>query len=67
MEGWARGVQAGIVKPNEARRAENRPDAPGGDSLYIQGATVPLEKAGEEPAKPAPEPAPEADEETENA
>ena len=63
MEGWARGVQAGIVKPNEARRSENRPDAPGGDRLYIQGATVPLEDAGKQPAAtaPAPQSAPEAD------
>jgi HK97 family phage portal protein len=61
MEGWARGVQTGLVMPNEARRAENRPDAPGGDRLYIQGATVPLEMAGKIPLTPAPATDPAAD------
>lgn len=47
MEGWARGIQTGIVTPNEARRAENYSDAAGGDSLFMQGATVPIEQAGQ--------------------
>jgi len=42
MEGYSKGIQNGILKPNEARRQENRPDDPEGDSLMIQGATVPL-------------------------
>jgi HK97 family phage portal protein len=43
MDGWATGIQNGIVKPKEAREAENWPDAgPDADKLYIQGATVPL-------------------------
>ena len=42
MEGYAQGVQNGILKPNEARRKENMPDDPEGDKLMIQGATVPL-------------------------
>lgn len=46
MEGWARGIQTGIVTPNEVRRAENYPDMDGGDRLYVQGATVPLAQAG---------------------
>lgn len=50
MEGWARGVQTGIVTPNEARRAENYPDMPGGDELFMQGATVPIDQASPEPA-----------------
>lgn len=49
MEGWARAVQTGIVMPNEARRAENYPDAPGGDSLFMQGATVPIDQAQADP------------------
>lgn len=61
MEGWARGVQGGFVTPNEARRAENRPDMPGGDRLYIQGATVPIELAGKVPAKSPPPADPAAD------
>ncbi|MDP3853627.1 phage portal protein [Phenylobacterium sp.] len=63
MEGWARGVQGGVVTPNEARRAENRPDKAGGDRLYIQGATVPLEDAGKALLKL---PAPTADPEKES-
>jgi len=47
MSGYAQGVQNGVLTPNEARRAENRPDMVGGDRLYIQGATVPIEQAGE--------------------
>lgn len=46
MEGWAQAIMSGQVKPNEARRAENRPDAEGGDRLYMQGATVPIEQSG---------------------
>lgn len=43
MEGLAQGVQNALLTPNEGRRFENRPSLPGGDSLLIQGATVPLE------------------------
>lgn len=46
MDGYAQGIQNGVLTPNEARRAENRPDQDGGDKLYIQGATVPLDQAG---------------------
>jgi len=46
MEGWAQGVQNGIIQPNEVRRAENWPDAAGGDRLFMQGATVPIDQAG---------------------
>lgn len=42
MDGYAQGVQNGILKPNEARRRENLPDDPDGNSLMIQGATVPI-------------------------
>jgi HK97 family phage portal protein len=42
MEGYATGIQNGIIKPNEARRQENRPDDAAGDMLMIQGATVPI-------------------------
>lgn len=52
MEGWGHGIQNGIVKPAEARHAENWPDAgPEADKLYIQGATVPL---GTQPLPAAP-------------
>jgi HK97 family phage portal protein len=42
MDGYAIGVQNGIMKPNEARQMENRPDDADGDLLMIQGATVPI-------------------------
>ncbi|CDO37136.1 phage portal protein [Novosphingobium sp. KN65.2] len=42
MEGWARGVQTGIIKPSEVREAENLPFADGSDQLFMQGATVPI-------------------------
>ena len=42
MAGYATGIQNGILKPNEARQAENRPTETNGDDLLIQGATVPL-------------------------
>ena len=40
--------QSGVVTPNEARRAENLPDAEGGDRLFMQGATVPIDQAGQQ-------------------
>jgi HK97 family phage portal protein len=39
-------VQTAQLTPNEGRALDNRPPKPGGDTLYIQGATVPLEMAG---------------------
>ncbi|WP_338531661.1 phage portal protein [Nitratireductor thuwali] len=48
MEGYAKGIQNAILKPNEARRRENLPDDPEGDKLLIQGATAPL---GSQPAR----------------
>jgi HK97 family phage portal protein len=42
MEGYAQGVQNGILKPNEARRKENLPNDDDGEKLMIQGATVPI-------------------------
>lgn len=42
MEGNSTAIQTGQLTPNEARKMENRPALEGGDQLYIQGATVPL-------------------------
>jgi HK97 family phage portal protein len=42
MEGYATGVQNGLMTPNEGRRRENLPDMAGGENLMIQGATVPI-------------------------
>jgi HK97 family phage portal protein len=52
MEGNARAIQTGQLTPNEAREMENRLPMPFGDVLMIQGATVPIEKAGEQTGTP---------------
>lgn len=39
-------VQTAQMTPNEGRALDNRGPKPGGDKLYIQGATVPIEMAG---------------------
>jgi HK97 family phage portal protein len=49
MEGHATAIQHGIETPNEARALENRPALEGGDSLLIQGATVPLSGQMQQP------------------
>lgn len=43
MEGNARAIMTGQMTPNEARAMDNREPMNGGDVLFIQGATVPLE------------------------
>ncbi len=42
MQGLSQAVQNAVLTPNEARALENRIAMPGGDDLFIQGATVPL-------------------------
>lgn len=42
MEGYARGIQSAVYKPNEARKLEDLPEDDKGNELLIQGATVPL-------------------------
>lgn len=49
FESYSAGVQNGILMPNEARKLENLPQKEGGNSLFIQGATVPLSEAGQNP------------------
>lgn len=46
VEGMAREINTAMLTPNEARAKQNRRPEPGGDLLYIQGATVPLGDAG---------------------
>lgn len=46
VEALARAILTGQLMPNEARALENRAPANGGDRLYVQQATVPLEDAG---------------------
>ncbi|WP_370189265.1 phage portal protein [Qipengyuania sp.] len=54
IEALARAILTGQLMPDEARALENRPPAAGGDRLYVQQATVPLEEAGVVPAPPEP-------------
>ena len=49
-EYYASAIQNGWMTPNEARRKENMPDAPGGDQLFIQSNLQPVDMAGKEPA-----------------
>lgn len=49
FEGYRIGVQGGFVKPNEARAWEGLPPTEGGDQLFMQGATVPIDQAGRAP------------------
>ena len=46
MEYLKNGVQGTIIRPNEARRKLDYPDAEGGDELYANGNIVPLTMAG---------------------
>lgn len=39
----AQGIQTMQITPDEARALEDRPAKPGGDKLYRQGATVPID------------------------
>ena len=46
MEYLKNGVSGSIIKPNEARRKLDMPDAEGGDELLANGSIVPLTMAG---------------------
>lgn len=53
MQGNSTAIQTGQLTPNEARALDNREPMEGGDRLFIQGATVPLEgHTGQAPAIP---------------
>lgn len=49
IEALARAIMTGQLTPDEARALEQRKPQPGGNRLYIQQATVPLEDAGKDP------------------
>ncbi|WP_109466310.1 hypothetical protein [Albibacillus kandeliae] len=51
IEAIVRAIQSGLLTPNEGRELENRPPKEGGDTLLVQGATVPIEFAGKAFAK----------------
>jgi len=43
MDGYAQGVQSGVMMPSEARDRENLPFIEGSDKLFMQGATIPID------------------------
>lgn len=47
MEANREAINSSQLTPNEAREDEGRPPLPGGERLYIQGAMVPTQNAGE--------------------
>lgn len=53
-EYYSKGVNNGWLKPNEARRFENLSNEDGGDQLFINRASVPIDQAGQEAAAAIP-------------
>lgn len=45
---YREGIQAGFIKPNEARQREELPPDPYGDELYANGNIIPLSMAGQQ-------------------
>lgn len=45
-EAYRIGIQAGFLKPNEARAKEEMPPAEGGDQLLVNGSMTPITQAG---------------------
>ncbi|HSW33432.1 MAG TPA: phage portal protein [Steroidobacteraceae bacterium] len=50
MEGYQKGINAGVITPNEARGEEGRLALPGGDQLLVNGNMMPADMAGQQPA-----------------
>ena len=48
-------INTGVMTPNEAREKEDLPPLEGGDKLYVQGAMVPIEQAGQQQQPPKPQ------------
>lgn len=46
FDGYRTGIQGGILKPNEARIMEGLPPVEGGDALFMQSATLPIDQLG---------------------
>lgn len=51
MEGFATGIQNGVLMPDEARALDNRRPVPGGNQIYMQGAMMPALALGQDDAK----------------
>ncbi|HMU15876.1 MAG TPA: phage portal protein [Thauera aminoaromatica] len=46
MEGYQKGINAGVITPNEARAEEGRQGLPGGERLLVNGNMIPADMAG---------------------
>ena len=46
-EALARAIHSGQLTPNEVRAMDNRPAIEGGDNLFIQSGSVPVDVAAE--------------------
>ena len=60
IEALVRGVQGGLLSPNEARNQEGYDDVPYGDEPRMQQQCVPLSAAASIPTAPGPEAPPAA-------
>jgi HK97 family phage portal protein len=58
MTAYARGVQGGILAPNEVRARESLGPVEGGDQVFLQQQMIPVSIAAKGPPEPAPAPAP---------
>ena len=48
MQAYREAINTGQLTPNEARELEGRISLPGGDSLMVQGAMIPIQMAGQQ-------------------
>jgi len=56
FDGYQKGINAGVLKPNDARSKEGLPPEPGGDRLYINSTMIPLTEARQPVRQPTGEP-----------
>jgi len=49
FDGYNKGINGGVLTPNEARALEGWAPMPGGDALLVNGAMVPLESVRQRP------------------
>ncbi len=50
MTAYGQGIQNGIYSPNDVRELEDLNPVEGGDRYFINGAMVPIDQAGQQPA-----------------
>lgn len=50
FESYNKGINSGVMTPNEARALEGMGPLPGGDQLLVNGTMVPINQAGGQPA-----------------